>query len=302
MFVTEKGSLSKHRQRQTLVAAAVFLGPALFFLAVFVAYPIVNSGWLSLFEWSGISPERRFIGLANWRELVVDPLFWHAFGNNVTLVVLSLLFQVPFALALATFLDVVGTKANLFKVIWFLPLLMSTVAVGFLFRFALDANFGIVTFFSRLFGGGAVDLLGHQDRALLTVAGVIAWRFIPFYMVLYLAGYSGLPEETYEAAIIDGATRNQYFWKIALPLLSPTLKNGAILSIVGSLSFFDLIFVMTGGGPGVASELMATYMYRTAFGALRMGYGATIATAMFGLTSVIALCCIKLLSRGGSDT
>jgi len=210
---------------------------------------------------------------------------------------LSLLFQVPFALALATILDVAGKRFIIFKVIWFLPLLMSTVAVGFLFRFALNANFGLVTFFSQQFGGGPIDLLGHADRVIYAVVGVVAWRFIPFYMMLYLAGYSGLPEETYEAAIIDGASRNQYFWHVALPLLSPVIRSGAVLSIVGSLAFFDLVFVMTGGGPSHASELMATYMYRNAFWSQRMGYGATIASAMFILISSISLLTIRFLNQ-----
>ena len=296
------GALASKRRRTTNIAAVVFLTPTIFFLTVFIAYPIVTSFELSLFDWNAIAANRTFVGLGNWRELLFeDRVFWLAFRNNLVVVFFSLLFQVPFALALATFLDAGGKKFNLFKIIWFLPLLMSTVAVGFLFRFGLDANFGIVTFFSRLFGGGAIDLLGHQDRALLAVIGVICWRFIPFYMILYLAGYSTLPEETYEAAIIDGATRNQYFWRVALPLLVPTIRNGAILSIVGSLSFFDLVFVMTGGGPGIASELMATYMYRTAFASMRMGYGATIASAMFILITIIALVVMRSLTRKEKD-
>ena len=296
------GALASKRRRTTNVAAVVFLTPALFFLAVFIAYPIYTSFELSLFDWNAIATERTFVGLGNWRELLFeDRVFWLAFRNNLVVVVFSLLFQVPFALALATFLDAGGKKLNIFKIVWFLPLLMSTVAVGFLFRFALDANFGIVTFFSQLFGGGAIDLLGDPDRALLAVIAVICWRFIPFYMILYLAGYTTLPEETYEAAIIDGATRNQYFWRVALPLLAPTIRNGAILSIVGSLSFFDLVFVMTGGGPGVASELMATYMYRTAFRSFRMGYGATIASAMFIIITIIALVAMRSLTRREKD-
>jgi raffinose/stachyose/melibiose transport system permease protein len=296
------GALATKRRRTTNIAAVVFLAPTLFFLTVFIAYPIINSFELSLFNWNAIAAERTFVGLRNWRELIFeDRVFWHAFRNNLVVVVFSLLLQVPFALALATFLDAGGKKFDIFKVIWFLPLLMSTVAVGFLFRFALDANFGIVTFFSQLFGGGAIDLLGNHERVLLTVIGVICWRFIPFYMILYLAGYSTLPEETYEAAIIDGASRNQYFWRVGLPLLAPTIRNGAVLSVVGSLSFFDLVFVMTGGGPGIASELMATYMYRTAFASLRMGYGATIASAMFILITVIALVFVRILTRKEKD-
>ena len=295
------GTLARRRRRSVHIAALVFLAPALFFLITFFAYPIINSFQLSMFHWTGITAHRDFVWFDNWIELLRDRVFWHAFRNNLVIGFFSLLFQVPFALALATFLDAGGKKFTVFKVIWFLPLLMSTVAVGFLFRFGLDANFGIVTFFSELFGGGPIDLLGDQGRVLFTVIGVICWRFIPFYMILYLAGYSNLPVETYEAAIIDGATRNQYFWRVALPLLAPTIRNGAVLSIVGALSFFDLIFVMTGGGPGVASELMATYMYRTSFTAMRMGYGAAIACAMFILITVIALLAIRLLTRKEKD-
>ena len=290
-------ALANRKRRAENIAAVVFLVPAIFFLLTFIVYPIINTFELSFFSWSAITVHRDFVGFGNWQELLADRVFWLAFRNNLVVMVFSLLFQVPFALALATFLDAGGKKVTIFKIVWFLPLLMSTVAVGFLFRFGLSANFGIVTYFSQLFGGGPIDLLGHQGRVLFTVIGVICWRFIPFYMILYLAGYSNLPEETYEAAIIDGATRSQYFWRVALPLLSPTIRNGAVLSIVGSLSFFDLIFVMTGGGPGTASELMATYMYRISFPSMRMGYGATIASAMFILITVIALVVIRLLTR-----
>lgn len=297
MLSSNTQTLAQKRQHSTYIAAAVFLAPALFFLAVFVVYPIISSFQISTTSWSGITPERTFVGLANWRELIGDSVFWGAFWNNITLMMLSLVFQVPFALLLATILDAAGRRFNIFKVIWFLPLLMSTVAVGFLFRFVLNANFGLITYFSQMFGGGPIDLLGHPERSHFAVIGVVAWRFIPFYMVLYLAGYSGLPEELYEAAIIDGATRSQYIRRVALPLLAPVIRSGAILSIVGSLSFFDLTFVMTGGGPANASELMATHMYRNAFMSQRMGYGSTIASAMFILITVIALISIRLLSR-----
>ena len=297
MFSSNTQTLAQKRQHSTYIAAAVFLAPALFFLAVFVVYPIISSFQISTTSWSGITPDRNFIGLDNWRELLGDSVFWRAFGNNITLMMLSLVFQVPFALLLATILDAAGKRFNIFKIIWFLPLLMSTVAVGFLFRFVLNANFGLLTYFSQMFGGGPIDLLGHPDRSHFAVIGVVAWRFIPFYMVLYLAGYSGLPEELYEAAIIDGATRGQYFRRVALPLLAPVIRSGAILSIVGSLSFFDLTFVMTGGGPANSSELMATHMYRNAFMSQRMGYGSTVASAMFILITAIALISIRLLSR-----
>lgn len=294
---TTHSSLAGRRQRATRTAAAVFLAPALAILILFVAYPIADSFRISTLDWNGISANKAFIGLNNWKTLVVDRSFWFAFRNNLVVMVLSLLFQVPFALALATFLDIGGKRFNLFKVVWFLPLLMSSVAVGFLFKYALDANFGILANLSKAMGGGAVDLLGNPARALLAVIAVICWQYIPFYMVYYLAGYSGLSEDTYEAAIIDGATRNQYFWQIALPQLAPTIRSGAVLSVVGSLKYFDLIFVMTEGGPGTATELMATYMYKNAFRTFKMGYGSTVACGMFILITATALVTMRILSR-----
>ncbi|MDR2246788.1 MAG: sugar ABC transporter permease [Treponema sp.] len=290
-------SLRKARQQSVRISAAVFLFPALFFLAVFIVYPIVESFIISTVKWNGMSRNRTFIGLENWIVLVNDINFWKAFGNNVRIMFLSLFFQVPFAMALATFLDIADRKGVVFKVIWFLPYLISSVAIGLLFKYALDANYGIFASVSKFFGGGAVDLLGNPSAALYTVIGVICWQYIPFYMILYLAAYGNIPVELYEAASIDGATRNQFFWLISLPLLKPTIISGITISIIGSLKYFDLIFVMTGGGPGVATDLMATMMYKTSFVKFNMGYGSTVACGMFILITFMALFTVVILNK-----
>jgi raffinose/stachyose/melibiose transport system permease protein len=142
-----------------------------------------------------------------------------------------------------------------------------------------------------------VDLLGNANTALYTVIGVICWQYIPFFMILYLAAYGTIPVELYEAASIDGATRNQYFWRISLPLLRPTIVSGITVSIIGSLKYFDLIYVMTGGGPAGSTELMSTLMYKTSFMKFNMGYGATIACGMFILISFIALLTVITLNK-----
>jgi raffinose/stachyose/melibiose transport system permease protein len=277
--------------------AAVFLFPALLFLVIYIVYPIAESFITSTTRWNGMGGKRSFTGMANWIQIIHDVNFWKAFGNNIKIMFLSLLFQVPFAMALATFLDVTERRGAVFKVVWFLPYLISSVAVGVLFKYALDANYGILASVSKLFGGGSIDLLGNPKVALYTVIGVVCWQYIPFYMVLYLAAYGTIPVELYEAASIDGATRSQYFWRVSLPLLRPTIVSGMTLSIIGSLKYFDLIFVMTGGGPGVSTELMATYMYKTSFVRYNMGYGATIASGMFILITLVALIVISTLNR-----
>ena len=292
----KESSMSLRRRKETAVAAAVFLVPALLVIAVFVIYPILQSFITSGFEWNVYSSNKSFIGLANWAELLKDKVFWNAFKNNLLVMVLSIVIQMPIGLALATFLDKVGRKGNVCKVIWFIPMLMSSVAIGYLFRYALDANTGFVTAISKFFGGGTVDLLGNTGTVLITCIFIIAWQFIPFYMVYYLAGYSGLPSDVHEAAMVDGATESQYFWQISLPLLKPTIKSAVVLSIVGSLKYFDLVYVLTNGGPSHASELMATYMYSNAFSSYRMGYASAIASGMFLLISVIAIVTMRVLN------
>lgn len=293
-------SLWKNRQRSTRIAATVFLAPVMLFIIFFILYPLVSTFSTSLFKWNGVSAARTFIGLDNWKELLGDAVFWSAFRNNLLIMVCSIAVQIPLGIMLATFLDAGGRKFNAFKVFWFLPLLMSSVAIGFLFSYALATTGGIVTTISQLFGGGKVDLLGRAPQALFAVIGVIAWQYTPFYMVFFMAGYSNIGIEIYEASIIDGATRGQYFWLIALPLLQPIIKTACILSLIGSLKYFDLIFVMTGGGPGTATELMATYMYKMSFTHFKMGYGSTIAAGMFILVTGTALLIQRLL-RGKED-
>ena len=290
-------SLRSARQRSVGIAAAVFLLPAIIVLAVYIIYPIIYSFVSSTTRWSGMGPERKFIGLENWATLVKDMSFWKSFANNLKIMFLSLLFQVPFAMGLATFLDITGKKGYLFKVVWFIPYLLSSVAIGVLFKFGLDANYGILASISKLFGGGAVDLLGNPRTALYTVIAVVCWQYTPFYMVLYLAAYGTIPVELYEAASIDGATRGQYFWRISLPLLRPTVVSGITLSIIGSLKYFDLVYVMTGGGPGTATEIMATYMYKYSFVRFNLGYGSTVASGMFVLITLVALIVVTTINR-----
>ena len=290
-------SLLRSRQHDVRVAATVFLAPVMIALIVFVFYPILDTFNTSRFQWNGITAERKDIGFGNWINLVQDRAFWLAFKNNLIIMVLSIAVQLPIGLALATFLDFGGRKTNVFKVIWFVPLLMSSVAVGFLFRYALATNGGIISTISAAFGGKNIDLLGSPDRALFAVIGVICWQFIPFYMVYFMAAYTGISFDIYEASIVDGATRGQYFWRVAFPLLVPSMKSAAILSMVGSLKYFDLIYVMTGGGPGTATELMATYMYKQSFKTFNMGYGSTVAAGMFILISAIALFTMGVLNR-----
>lgn len=294
-------SLGRRRQRSTNIAAFVFLIPVVLILSVFIFYPIVDSFIISTYKWNGIAAKKTFVGASNWVKLIGDRDFWFAFRNNIIIMVMSIVIQIPIGLAEATFIEFAGKKATVCKVLWFIPMLMSSVAIGFLFNYALAANGGMISAVSQLLGGGNIDLLGNKNTALMTVIFVIAWQFIPFYMVYCMAAYTNVSEDVYEASLIDGATKGQYFWQIALPLLMPSIKSAAILSMVGSLKYFDLIYVMTGGGPGTATELMATYMYKNAFAQFNMGYGSAIAVGMFILITLLSLVTMRAIGGRKED-
>lgn len=286
-----KNSLEKVRRRRTAIAAGVFLLPTFVLIAVFFIYPIIDTFVISAYKWNGISAERTFIGMENWKTLVRDMNFWGAFRHNVVIMVFSILLQIPAGMLLATFLDAGGKKFNAFKVIWFLPYLMSSVAIAFLFTYALATNGGIFSSLASIIKGTRVtiDLLGRSPHALFAVIGVMAWQYTPFYMVYFMAGYGNIDTTIYEAAVIDGATRSQYVWRIAIPLLGPIFKTACTMSLIGSLKYFDLIWNLTQGGPVNSTELMATYMYKLSFQQFNMGYGSCVAAGMFILITVIAL-------------
>lgn len=288
----------KSRKKETAFVSILFLIPSAFFLTIFVFYPILNSFTLSLFQWNGIDPIKTFVGFDNWKELIFDLKFWKAFSNNIIILVLSILIQIPIGMLLAVMLDYIGRKLNFLRSVYFLPMLMSSVAIGFLFRYVYDPQFGFVTAFFKFFGSEKmIDILGNPNYAIFAVIAVICWQFIPFYFVLFVASLSSLPIELFEAAKIDGAKYREYIWRVAIPSMSNAVKSGIVLSMVGSLKYFDLIYVMTEGGPNGATELMATYMYKNSFLSLRLGYGATIAFAMLIIISAISLITVKFLNK-----
>ena len=295
MLINQSSKLGKN------ITIAVFLAPAIVFLTVFLLYPLIDSCNLSLLDWNGLGDGegKRFIGLANWSRLLSDMLFWKALKNNLLLAFFSVLIQMPIALLLAVILDEASKGSRILKILYFLPLLMSSVALGVLFKNLYDPNFGpINAFFQAVhLDGWAQDWLGDRRFSLGAVIAVVCWQNIPFYMILFLAGLSSLPNELREAARLDGARETTIFWHIKLPHLQGTFRTAILLAVIGSLRYFDLVFVMTDGGPEGASELMATYMFRTVFSAFQLGYGSTVASAMFLVVVLVAVSVMRLTRR-----
>jgi len=282
------------------VTIVAFLLPPLVLYCTFVVFPIFQSFRLSLYQWDGLGPMTRFVGLGNYAELLRDQTFWQALRNNLALVGFSLVTQLPPAVLLAVLLTGAIRGRDFFRTTFFAPQILSAVATGYLFYYVYEPTFGMLNQALKLVGLGSLarGWLGDQHLALPAVLAVISWRHVGFYMVLFMAAIEGIPEEIFEAAQIDGCNKRRIVWHITLPLMSNAIKTAAVLAIVGSIKYFDLIWIMTQGGPVHASELIATYMYKETFLSWHVGYGATLAFALFVVAFSVSLVFLRVTSRG----
>ncbi|RZU16253.1 raffinose/stachyose/melibiose transport system permease protein [Kribbella rubisoli] len=257
--------------------------PALAFFVVFALVPLVGVGVLSLMKWDGLSAPR-WTGLRNWTHILSDPVTGKAAVLSVKIIVLSWLVQTPLSLLLGIFTAGRQRYRNVLAVLYFVPLLFSSAAVAIAFKAILDPNFGI----SRAVGWSFLsrDWLGDPQLVLATVVFVIAWQFVPFHTLLYQAGVRQIPAVLYEAATIDGAGPLQQFRWITLPQLRYTVVTSSTLMVVGSLTYFDVVFVLTGGGPGYSTRLLPLDMYLTGFTANDMG-GASVLAAILVVTGLL---------------
>ena len=281
-----------------LAALIFFIGPTVFLLALFLLWPIIESFRLSFFDWNGLDPSKTNIGFANWSELAGDQYFWLSVRNGFILLGMSILVQVPLGLGIAVLLYRAGNRFRIFKFAYFFPFLMSSVAVGILFRQVFDPNFGLINSVLTQINleSWALDWIGDPKIAIYSISLLVCWQFIPFYILLFLAALNGIPRELEEAASIDGAQDWKLFRRIHLPLLKGSMITAITLMVIGSLKYFDLMWVMTGGGPVYSTSTMATYLYQSAFKSYRVGYGSTIASALFLIVFTVAML-INFLSR-----
>ena len=221
-----------------------------------------------------------YIGLQNYKELMADPIFWGALKNNLLLVVFSLVIELPLAFVIAYTLRNLSRRwAGFFRGVYFIPSVLSLTVVSLLWTMIYNYQWGLLNK-----GLGTIGLeslqkgwLGEPRYALYAVFFVVIWIYVGYYMVLYMAGLNAIPNNLYEAATIDGANKWQSLYYISIPLMREIIKATVLMSIIGSFKYFDLVFIMTQGGPFRSTELLATYMYERAFAARKMGYGATIA-------------------------
>jgi raffinose/stachyose/melibiose transport system permease protein len=267
----------------------IFLLPALLLYGVFVLYPIAQSARYSLYRWNGFGPLEEFIGLDNFRDVFRDARFRDAFKHNLIIVVLSLIVQLPAALALAMLLNAKVKGRAVMRTVFFAPYVLSEVVTGVVWRQILRPNGLLDQSLEGVGAGGWVQgWLSDPDVVLYALFFVISWKYFGFHMILMLAGLQQIPDELKEAAAIDGASPWKTFRYVTFPLLGPTLRVSVFLSVIGALQLFDLVWVTTKGGPIGASSTMSTYLYDR-FRDSRFGYASAVSIVIFGLSLIVAL-------------
>ncbi|MFE1579594.1 carbohydrate ABC transporter permease [Streptomyces fradiae] len=273
------------------VSVAWFLLPALVLFCVFVLAPIAVAVYTGFFTWGGIGPMDDFAGLANYTRLFGDEVFLGDLGRGLYLIVLSVTVQLPFALLTAVLLNQRLRGRAVYRTLFFAPYILSEVVTAVLFTMIFLPGAGMADHLVGLLGLEELRgrWLADPSTVMPTLFTVMVWKYFGFHMMLFLAGLQGIPAEILEAASLDGAGAWQRFRHVTLPLLGPTIRISVFLSIIGSIQLFDLVWVMTAGGPNHSSETMAIAMFQFGFKRYQVGYASAISVVLFMISLVFSL-------------
>jgi raffinose/stachyose/melibiose transport system permease protein len=273
--------------------------PALVFFIAFGVLPLFGVLALSFTQWDGIGAIHP-AGFDSWQRVLTDPGLPHALQVTFLVMVLSWAVQTPASILIGTFLAAQMRYRSVLAVLYFIPLLLSSAAIAVAYKALLDPNFGLGA--GLHIGLLSQDWLGQDKLAVAAVIFIVSWQFIPFHSLIYQGGVRQIPRTMYEAAEIDGAGRVRMFWSITLPQLKYTIIASSTLMVVGSLTFFDLIFVLTAGGPGDATRVLALAMYKMGFQANLMGPASAIAVILVLVGLALALLLRRIGGGASSDS
>lgn len=280
-----------------LTVILLFLPPALLLFTLFVALPVSEAAWYSVYNWNGYGSPTQFIGWRNYELLFANNAFRIALTNNVLIILVSLAVQLPLAMAMALLLSERIPGTAVFRLIFFLPYILAEVAAGLIWRFVYDGDYGLFAKLAELLGLPAPYVLADPDTAMYAILAVIVWKYFGFHMMLYIAGLQQIDPNLYEAARIDGASGWQVFRRITLPLLGPTVRLSVFFSILGSFQLFDLVMPLTKGGPSDSTQTMVTYLYTYGMARMRVGFGSAIGVVLFCICVIFALGYKRTLMR-----
>jgi ABC-type sugar transport system permease subunit len=280
-------------------AGMFFVLPALLLYLVFMVYPFFQSIYLSFTSWNGASPVKEWIGLDNYRALIRDPMLWLSLRHNLIWVIVGTVAPIVIGMGLALLLWRRPKGFTLFRTVYFMPQVLSTVVIGIVWNWIYNPIFGILNTGLDAVGleGVSRGWLGDPDVALYAVLIAAIWATIGFTFVIFLAGLQNVSKDLLEAATIDGANAWQRFWNVTVPQMAGVINIVVAFLLIGGFNVFDIIFVMTGGGPANATEVIATYTYKEAFTQNNFGYASTLALVMTVISLIASVAFIRLRER-----
>jgi raffinose/stachyose/melibiose transport system permease protein len=278
----------------------LFVLPALVFYVIFTVIPILRTLQFSFFRWDGVSPVMTFVGLEQYARLLRDPIFWKALGHNILWIVATIVLPMFLGLVLAVLVQSKQIKGGVFfRTAYFIPGVISLVAVGIVWNWIYHPDFGVVNDFLRSIGleQFALDWLGNESTVMWALIITGGWTYFGFCRVIFLAALQGIDRSYYEVAKLEGAGPIQTFRLVTIPMLRNTFTLLVLYSMIGSFKVFDLVYMMTKGGPYHSSEVIATYMFKQAFEMNDVGYGSAISIMLALLTTVCSIGYLRLLEK-----
>lgn len=275
-----------------------FALPIFLLYTAFVIGPALSSIYLGFTSWDGITDaSMRFIGLDNYRNIFASARFWSAAKNTLLIAAAFTVFVNLIALALAMAVDRARFAKNIFRSAFYLPVLISGVVAGFIWKIMFNYSFGVINHVLQNMGLASMKFLDVMPNALISIVGVLLWQSSGYYMIIYLAALQGVPVELLEAARIDGANGRQAFWHVTLPMLAGSFTINLTLALINGMKIFDQIAVMTDGGPGFSTETITYMIYKVAFGEMRQGFGTALAVLLFLIIMVFGGIQVTLLRK-----
>ena len=270
-------------------------------IPVFIIIPIIYSLYMILHDWNIMYNIKDFIGFGNYKEVFQDERFFNALKNTLIYTVSYVPILVILSLALAAFINEKFIASGFYKTVLFIPAITSMAIIAIIFRFLLDGEIGYVSLALRKLGFSVPDFLRDPETAMWSVVLTSVWRWVGFYMVIFLSGFNSIPDSLYEAAEIDGAGKLRQFFSISLPLLMPTISFTLITNLINSFQVFDPVYVMTKGGPMFSTEVLVYYVYYMGFNVFDMGYASSMAFILFLIILVFTLIQLKGFMKSDSE-
>jgi multiple sugar transport system permease protein len=279
------------------VAAYLFLAPFLIFFSIFVVRAVISAVGFSFYDWQILRPSRPYIGLGNYEELLNDYVWWIAVKNTIIFALLTVGGTTCLSMAAAVAVTQPIKGQGFFRVVLYMPTLLSVGVVGLIWVWMLSTQFGIINYGLSFFGIHPINWLGSESLVIPALSLTTIWWGFGFPMLIFIAGLQGIPDQLYEAARIDGASGRQVFFYITLPLLRPTILFVTVTGVIAHFQVFGQPFIMTTGGPGRGSYTVIYYLFEMAWRAFRMGYGSAVAVTLAVIMATFTLVQFRLIGR-----